>query len=456
VERALRYAEEHAEDFERSLVEFLRVPSISADPAYAGDVARCAEWLAHRMQAAGLDAEVVRSAGEHPLVHARSPHVAGAPTVMVYGHFDVQPVDPLELWETPPFEPTVTDGVLRARGAADDKGPTLAMVAAAEAWALGAGGLPTNLVFLVEGEEECGGQHLPRYVRENREALRADALVVLDVAGFAPGVPALCYGLRGILTADVRVDGPSRDLHSGAYGGAVANPAEVLARLLASCRHADGSLVVAGLHDDVAPLSEEERQRLAALPADEEAFAREAGVAALFGEPGRGLHERLWARPTLEVNGIFGGYQGEGAKTIIPAWAGAKLSLRLVPGQDPGRVFACLEQHLARHCPPTVRLTVTRGHSAPALYVPPEGPWAERALRALSDAFGAEPRLVRSGGSIPVATTFHEVLGLAPLVLGTYSPGENAHAPNERYPLSDFHAAVRTGVRFFGLSAPCL
>lgn len=431
----------------------MSIPSISAQPAHVADVVRSAVWLCDRMARAGLAARIVESPGEHPIVLARSRPVPGAPTVLVYGHHDVQPVDPLSEWEHPPFEPTVIDGVLRCRGGADDKGPTLAMVAACEAWERGAGGLPLNVLFAVEGEEESGGQHLARYVREHGDELRADCLVILDVPGFAAGVPALCYGLRGILTLELRVDGPSRDLHSGGYGGAVANPAEVLARILTTCRAADGSIAIAGVLDDVAAPDAAERARLASLPVDEEGFRAESGAPALFGEPGRGLWERLWARPTFEVNGIFGGYQGSGSKTIIPAWAGAKLSLRLVPHQDPDRVFDAVRRHLAAVCPPTVRLTVVRGHGASAIHEPPSGPWAERACRAMEEAYGVAPRLVRAGGSIPIAQVFHEVLGLAPLLFGTYSPGERAHAPNERYPLADFHAAIRAGTRFFGLAA---
>lgn len=451
--RALDHAKNRAPDFERALFEFVSIPSISAQPAHAADVARSAAWLRDRMETAGLSARVVAAPGQHPLVIGRSRRVEGAPTVLVYGHHDVQPVDPVSEWEHPPFEPTVVDGVLRCRGGADDKGPTLAMVCAAEAWNRGGGGLPANVIFAVEGEEESGGHHLADFIRAHPDELRADCLVILDVAGFAAGVPALCYGLRGIQTLEIRVEGPSRDLHSGGYGGAVANPAEIVARLVASCRDADGSIAIEGLLDDVAEPDAAERARMAELPVDEEEFRRESGAPALFGEPGRGLYERLWSRPTFEVNGIFGGYQGAGSKTIIPAWAGAKLSFRLVPGQVPDKVVAAVTRHLRRHCPPTVRLTVTPGHGAAAILTPPAGPWAERARCAMADAYGVAPKLVRAGGSIPIAQVFHEVLGLPPLLFGTYSPGERAHAPNERYPIADFHAAIRTGIRFFAAAA---
>jgi acetylornithine deacetylase/succinyl-diaminopimelate desuccinylase-like protein len=456
VELALKYAADHEKTFEAELFEFLRIPSISAQPDHAADVKRSAQWLAKRMAQAGLAAEVVERAGKHPLVYAEGPRVPGAPTLLVYGHHDVQPVDPLDEWETPPFEPTMKDGLLRCRGSADDKGPTLGMVCAAEAWTRGAGGLPLNLKFAVEGEEESGGDHLALYIRENAAKLKADALAILDVPAFQAGGPALAYGLRGILTLEIRVEGPNRDLHSGGYGGAVENPAEIVARIVASCRKPDGSIAIDGVYDDVAKPDAAERARIAKLPCDEEAFRAETGAPALFGEPGFGLFERLWTRPTFEVNGVFGGYSGAGSKTIIPSWAGAKLSLRLVPNQDPDRVFECVRKHVVARCPKTVKLTITKGHGAAAIYIPPSGEWAEKSLAALAAAYDCEPKLMRCGGSIPIAQVFHEVLGLAPLLLGTYTPGERAHAPNERYPLSDFHGAVRTGVRLYGLGARSL
>jgi len=453
MDAALKYAADHAKDFESALFDFLRIPSISAQPDHAADVKRSAQWLARRMERAGLAAQVVERAGKHPLVFGEGPKVPGAPTLLVYGHHDVQPVDPLDEWETPPFEPTMKDGLLRCRGSADDKGPTLGMVCAAEAWSRGGGGLPLNVKFVVEGEEESGGDHLALYIRENAAKLSADALAILDVPAFQAGGPALAYGLRGILTLEIRVAGPNRDLHSGGYGGAVENPAEIVARLVASCRKSDGSIAIDGVYDDVAKPDAAERARLAKLPCDEESFREETGAPALFGEPGFGLYERLWTRPTFEVNGVFGGYAGAGSKTIIPSWAGAKLSLRLVPNQDPDRVFESVRRHLVARCPKTATLTVTKGHGAKAIYLPPSGEWAEKALAAMAGAYDREPKLMRCGGSIPIAQVFHEVLGLAPLLLGTYAPGDRAHAPNERYPLADFHGAVRTGVRLFALGA---
>ena len=456
MENALQYAEAHAKEFEAALFEFLRIPSISAQPDHAADVKRSAQWLAARMRRAGLTAEVVERAGKHPLVYAEGPKVPGAPTLLVYGHHDVQPVDPVDEWETPPFEPTMKDGLLRCRGSADDKGPTLGMVCAVESWTRGGGGLPINVKFAVEGEEESGGDHLALYIRENAAKLSADALLIMDTAGFAPGVGTICYGLRGILTLEVRVEGPARDLHSGGFGGAVENPAEVLARLVASCRNADGSIAIAGLFDDYRQPDAAERERLDTQPVTEEEIRLEAGAPALFGEPGRSVYERLCARPTFEVNGIFGGYQGAGSKTIIPAWAGAKLSLRLVPDQDPDRVFECVKRHFEQRAPKTVRISLKKGHGARAMISPLDGEWVQRARLALADAYDKEPRFDRAGGSIPIAQVFHEVLGLPPLLLGTYAPGERAHAPNERYPLPDFHGAVRTGVRLFGLGARAL
>ncbi|MHC5049227.1 MAG: dipeptidase [Planctomycetota bacterium] len=450
MEEALRYLEAHREAYLDQLFAFLRIPSVSAQRDHDEDTRRAAAFIRDRMQDAGLEAGLFEGAGL-PTVQGRYTAAGDdRPTLMVYGHYDVQPPEPLELWETPPFEPTLVDGEIRARGCADDKGPTLALLLAADCWLKATGSLPVNLEVAIEGEEESGGSVIEQYLEENREDLHADALVIADVAGVAPDKPALCYGLRGLVALEVTVTGPSRDLHSGTYGGAVVNPATALARMLASLHAADGSVAVEGFHAGIPPLDEAERARLAGLPFDEAAFLADTGAREIRGEEGYSTWERRTARPTCEINGIFGGYQGEGTKTIVPARAGCKITCRLVPGQDPGAVQEAVARHLEAHCPPGVGLEVARGAKAPAAYMDPETPWALKARAALESAFGAPAALTREGGSIPVVNAFRQTLGLEALLLGTYAPGEKAHSPNERYRVDDFYAAIRTGIHLFG------
>jgi acetylornithine deacetylase/succinyl-diaminopimelate desuccinylase-like protein len=448
MEEALRYLEAHREAYLDQLFSFLRIPSVSAQSDHDEDTRRAAVFIRDRMREAGLTAGLHEGDGL-PTVHGAYAAGDGRPTLLLYGHYDVQPPEPLELWETPPFEPTIVDGEIRARGCADDKGPSLALLLAAECWLKATGSLPVNLKVTFEGEEESGGTVLERYLAEHREDLHADALVIADVAGLAPGKPALCYGLRGLVAVEVTVTGPSRDLHSGSYGGAVANPATALARLIASLHDADGCVAVAGFHDGIAPLDDTERARLTRVPFDEAAFLAETGAREVFGEQGYSTPERRTVRPTCEINGIFGGYMGEGAKTIVPARAGCKITCRLVPGQDPEAVLEALVRHLEAHCPPGVGLEVERGPRAPAVYMDPESFWARKARAALEKAFGAPAALTREGGSIPVVNAFSELLGLEALLLGTYAPGERAHSPNERYRVEDFYAAIRTGICLF-------
>ncbi len=448
MEEALRYLEAHREAYLEQLFAFLRIPSVSAQSSHDDDTRRAAAFVRDRLLDAGLTAGLFEGDGL-PTVYGRYAAGGDRPTVLVYGHYDVQPPEPLELWETPPFEPTIVDGEIRARGCADDKGPTLALLLAAECWLQATGSLPVNLEVAIEGEEESGGSVIERYLKEHRADLHADALVIADVAGLAADRPSLCYGLRGLVALEVTVTGPSRDLHSGTYGGAVANPATALARLVASLHAADGSVAVKDFYAGVAPLDDAERARLAGLPFDEAAFLADTGARELCGEEGYSTWERRAARPTCEVNGIFGGYGGEGTKTIVPAHAGCKITCRLVPGQDPDAVQEAVTRHLEAHCPPGVGLEVAPGAQAPAVYMDPETPWARKARAALEKAFGTPAALTREGGSIPVVNAFKETLGLEALLLGTYAPGERAHSPNERYRVDDFYAAIRTGIHLF-------
>ncbi|MHC4548811.1 MAG: dipeptidase [Planctomycetota bacterium] len=449
MEEALQHLDAHREAYLDLLFDYLRIPSISTQHQHDADSRRAAEFVRARL--AGLGFEVGLFEGDGlPTVHGSYRDGNAKPTLLVYGHYDVQPPEPLELWETPPFEPTVVGSEIRARGCADDKGPSLALICAAECWIKATGSLPVNLKVVLEGEEESGGRVVEQYLAAHRDDLKADALAIADAPGLARGTPALCYALRGLVAVEVTVTGPGRDLHSGSYGGAVANPATALARLVASLHDADGRVAVAGFLDGVPALGKAERARLGRLPFDEAAFLQDTGSPALFGEPGYTTWERRTARPACEINGIYGGYMGEGTKTIVPARAGCKITCRLVPGQDADAVQAALVRHLEAHCPPGVRLDVARGACAPATYTDPETPWARKARAALQKGFGRAPALTREGGSIPVANAFQQTLGLEPLLLGTYAPGEKAHSPNERYFVEDFYAAIRTGIHLFG------
>ncbi|MGQ0615165.1 MAG: dipeptidase [Planctomycetaceae bacterium] len=448
MEGALRYLEANRERFLELLLDYLRIASVSAQRDRHPDARRAAEFVRARLEAAGLQAGLFQGDGL-PTVHGRCGEGAGRPTLLVYGHYDVQPPEPLELWESPPFEPVVKEGEIRARGCADDKGPSLAMVFAAECWTRGEGGLPTNLRFIIEGEEECGGSVVQSYLEKHKESLAADALVIADTSGVEKGVPALVYGLRGIVAAEVLLTGPTRDLHSGSYGGTVANPATALGRLIASLHDRRGTVAISGFYGAVKPLDAPERARLAKIPFVETEFLAETGSPSLFGEEGYTSTEREAARPTCEINGIYGGYQGEGSKTIIPSRAGCKITCRLVPDQEPEAIKEALRLHLEKHLPPGVRMELRMGHGAPPVFTDPETRWAKIARASLESAFGKPCALSRGGGSIPVLALFQKLLRVQPLLLGTYAPGERAHSPNERYFVDDLYAGIRTGIHLF-------
>ncbi|MCY0879749.1 MAG: dipeptidase [Firmicutes bacterium] len=425
------------------LREFLSIPSVSALAQHRHDVRRAAEWLSGRLARAGIDSVRIDDTGGHPVVFARTPLAPGRPTVLVYGHYDVQPVDPVSQWISPPFQPEVRDNVLYARGASDDKGQLFMHVIAAEAW-LKTGTLPVNLAFLFEGEEEIGSPHLGDYLRAHRSELSADVAVISDTPMFGDEEPAICYGLRGLVTLEVSVIGPFQDLHSGVHGGAVMNPAHALAELLASLHDQSGRVAVDGFYDDVLPLSEEERQLFQRLPFDVEAYQNELRVPALVGEAGFTVLERLWTRPTLDVNGMWAGFTGEGQKTIIPACAHAKISCRLVPQQDPERIAQLVESHLRKHCPPGVRLDIVRGAGSPAHLTPLDHPAVKAAEAAIEAVFKRPAAHIRMGGSIPVVADFSQTLNVPTVLLGFALPNENFHAPNEHFHLVNFHRGAQT------------
>ena len=426
-----------------TLLEFLRFPSISTDPARRADVARCADWLVAQLTASGLSATLHPTAG-HPIVIARNVHQPGRTTVMIYGHYDVQPVDPLELWDSPPFEPRIENGIVFARGATDNKGQILAHILGIAATLREKGKLPVNLIVLVEGEEEIGSAHLEEFLLAHREELRCDIIAISDTGMIARDVPTFTYGLRGIGALELRVTGPATDLHSGIYGGAVANPATAVARLVASLHDADGRVAVPGFYDGVVPLAAWEREAWARLPFGDAELLAVTGAPALFGEAGYTALERTWGRPTAEVNGIGGGFQGTGTKTVLPREAFAKLTFRLVPGQQPADVMAKVQAHLRAQCPPGVRLEITGGHAGEPYVTDPNSAAGLAARRALRTAFpGKEVALIREGGSIPIVNTFKKVLGVESLLLGLALPDCRAHAPNENFPLENFHAGIR-------------
>ncbi len=429
------------------LSEWLRIPSVSTQSQHKEDVKRAADWLARKMTAIGLqNVEVIR-AGGHPIVYGDWLHAAAAaPTVLIYGHYDVQPVDPLELWTSPPFEPSVRGEDLFARGASDDKGQLFAHVAAVEALLSTYGELPVNVKFLVEGEEEVGSRALTAYLPSETEKLAADVCLISDTHILGPDLPLIIYGLRGMWAGEITVRGPSQDLHSGMFGGAVHNPNQALCALLAQLHDSAGRITVPGFYDDVQALSAEERTALAQVPYDEEKLIQESGVPAAWGEDGFTVTERIGARPTLEINGIWGGFIGDGFKTVIPAEAHAKVSCRLVPDQQSSAVGPLIEQFLRQIAPPTVEVTVNTLQHAPATVVPLDVPEIKSAARAYTRVFGAEPVFSREGGSIPIATVVQEALGIPILFMGFGLPDDNLHAPNEKLHLPNFYRGIRVGI----------
>ncbi|MDR1192313.1 MAG: dipeptidase [Verrucomicrobiales bacterium] len=432
--------QQHLDD----LFAFLRIPSISTDSARRDDLQRCASWLAEKFTVSGLRAKLHQTPG-HPVVTARNRHRAGRRTVLIYGHYDVQPVDPLTLWRSDPFEPALgAGGVITARGATDNKGQILAhLLGAAESIAAD-GDLPLNVIFLVEGEEEIGSPHLAEFLRAHRADLACDVVAISDTGMIEPGRGTLTYGLRGIACLEVTVSGPDKDLHSGLFGGAVANPLTVIARLVATLHDAGGRVAISGFYDDVAPLAQWERDAWSKLPLTDTGLLKLTGAPALAPEQGYTALECTWGRPTAELNGLHGGYQGEGSKTVIPADAHAKLSFRLVPDQQPGKILSLAAAHLRKHCPSGVTLTVTPGHSGAAYLLDPAAPFAQAARRALTLAFpGKAPALVREGGSIPIVSDFKKILGVDTLLLGLALPDARIHSPNETFTVENFEAGIR-------------
>jgi acetylornithine deacetylase/succinyl-diaminopimelate desuccinylase-like protein len=432
MESVINFIARNQDRYLAELAQFLAIPSISALPEHTGDVRRCAEWAAATLARAGLrNVRLIESKG-NPLVYADWLNAPGAPTLLYYGHYDVQPVDPVELWTSPPFEATIRDGKIYARGASDDKGQVFMHVMAIEAHLATRGVLPVNIKIILEGEEEVGLSHFETFVRTHGELLAADAVIISDGAMFDDGVPAICYGLRGLVYLQIDIRGTASDLHSGSFGGTVANPALVLAQVLSKLKDGAGRIAIRGFYDGVRPLGDAERTAFARLPFDESKYRAGLGAPALSGEAGYSTLERLWARPTLDVNGLHAGFTGHGAKTVIPATAMAKVSMRIVPDQDPDTISELFEAFVRDVTPATVDISVTRLSGGKPWTTSVDNPFVRAASRALEKAFGTGPVFIREGGSNPIVRTFDEVLGVPIALFDLGSPDDRPHAPDEK------------------------
>jgi acetylornithine deacetylase/succinyl-diaminopimelate desuccinylase-like protein len=443
------YLENHRPAFLAGLQDFLRIPSISALPEHRPDIRRAAEFVSGEISRAGLrNCRLIEGTG-NPLVYAEWLDAPGKPTILFYGHYDVQPPDPLEEWKSPPFEPAIRGEDIFARGASDDKGQTYILIKAVETLLATRAALPVNVKFLIEGEEETGGEHIESYIREHGRELGADAVVICDTEMFAPGLPTLCIGLRGIVYTEVEVTGADHDLHSGVYGGVAPNPLQAIGEMLAGLKDRHGKILIPGFYDRVQTPNPAELTAWNRLPFDEKQYCKkEVGVAELVGEPGLSVFERTWARPTLEVHGIRGGFVGEGGKTVIPARAVAKISMRLVPDMDPDETFRLFREHVAQLTPRGLRSRVTLLSSASPSVVNPDNHFIQTAADAMTEVFGAATVYIRSGGSIPIVGSFTEHVGLPCVLMGFGLPDDNLHAPNEKFHLPNFFRGIAAVIRY--------
>ncbi len=442
------YIDSNRDRFLSELLDLLRIPSVSADPVYKADVVRCAEEVKKRMLEAGLEkVEVCPTAG-HPIVYGEKILDPSKPTVLVYGHYDVQPADPVELWHSGPFDPVIKGGMIYARGSADDKGQFYMHIKAVEVM-MKSGGLPCNVKVMIEGEEEVGSKNLGVFVKANKERLKADVVLISDTAMIANDVPSINTGLRGLSYVEVEVTGPNRDLHSGVYGGAVSNPINALCEMIASLHDADRRVTIPGFYDTVNELSNAERKALAEAPFDEEAYMKDLDINAVRGEKGYSTEERSSIRPTLDVNGIWGGYIGEGAKTVLPSKAFAKLSMRLVPNQKSEAITKLFQDHFVRIAPPGVKVVVKPHHGGEAAVTPIDSAAYQAASKAMEETFGKKPIPTRGGGSIPIVALFEEELGLKTVLFGFGLDSDNIHSPNEKYGVFNYFQGIRTIPRFF-------
>ena len=450
MDEVIDYIDKNSSRYLEELNQFLRIPSVSTDPSCRRDIRKAAEFVLGQLKNAGVTTVEILETEGHPIVYGEVVVDPAKPTVLVYGHYDVQPVDPVDLWDSGPFEPTVRNGRLYARGATDDKGQLMVHFKSIEAFKATKQVLPVNLKFVIEGEEEIGSPHLVPFIDDNVERLACDVALISDTAMFAPGIPSICSGLRGLAYMEIQLQGPKGDLHSGSFGGPVHNPANVLAEILASMKDDKGRVTIPHFYDDVVPLSSRDREEWAALPFDEGAFKSELGVKALDGEQGYSPLEQIWARPTLDVNGLLSGFTGEGAKTVLPSKAMAKVSMRLVPNQDPERIEKLFSEYVRSVAPQSVSVHIKSLHGGRPWVASLDHPALVVAADAIERGFGKRPIFQREGGSIPIVATFSEVLKVPSVLMGFGLPDENAHAPNEHFDLVNFYGGIKSSAYFLG------
>lgn len=443
------YLQQNHERHIEELMEFIRIPSVSASSQHKSDMHKAAHWLAKQLTEAGLEHVQVLETEGHPVVYGDWLHAPGKPTALVYGHYDVQPADPLEQWTTPPFQPVIRDGRLYGRGATDDKAQLYTQVKTVEAFLKTHGAMPVNVKFCIEGEEEIASPHLAAFLEAHAQLLQADLIAISDGPMIGADTPSICYGLRGICGLELKVQGPKTDLHSGLFGGGVANPATALVKIIGSMKDNEDKILINGFYDGVFPMDEAGHRAFGEIPFDEEKTRQELQVPELAGEKGYSFLERTSARPTLEINGLYGGYQGEGLKPIVPSDAGAKISCRLVDNQHPDDIFAKIERHVKAHTPPGVQVTLKQTHRGKPFYIPTRHPFIQAAAAAYEEGFGKKPVFIRSGGSIPITEVFSRVLGAPVVMLDFGLPEEGMHAPNEYFQLDNFQNGTSTLIRFW-------
>ena len=449
MENVVRYINSNREKYIEELKDFLKIPSISTLAVNKGDMLTAANFVAKKLTESGMENVKIIETKGHPLVYADWLHAPGKPTLLVYGHYDVQPVDPINLWDSPPFEPTIKDGNIYARGATEDKGQMYMHIKSVEAYFKTLGKLPLNVKFIIEGEEEIGSGNLDEFVNKNQDMLKCDSVMISDTSLYGPGIPTLTYGLRGLCYMEVVVTGPDRDLHSGTFGGGVDNPINVLAEMISKLKDSNGKIKIPGFYDAVINLTKKERENFKTLPFSEKQYAKALGVKELNGEKGFSTLERVWARPTLDCNGIFGGFTGEGAKTVLPSKATAKISMRLVPNQDPKKIGKLFKSYINKIAPKTVKVEIKDLHGAYPIATSLDDKATLAAAAALAKVFGKKTVFMREGGSIPIVVTFAKKLKAAPVLMGMGLNTENLHSPNEHFNLNHFHLGILSSAYFF-------